>query len=191
MNIDEIFELYRSKFVLAYTDYLSLTTSKPEQILIEESNILSHLSQYFNSGISCQSRENNLLKAHNHLIRATLDLHKLTWADLRQKLDGLIISDSKSRLCFNSPEHEVLKEYAQFIELAKDARNYEMQNIGDRPEDTIEHYEKVNQIGFQLLQKFDTVKHSRITSFTNIIRTREFFWGVAASLVAAGIIALL
>ncbi len=86
MTEDDIFDLYRQRFIPVYADFVALTTIKPQQILIEQENILAHISQYLNIELSEELREENLQKAYNHMVRVTLDMHKLVWAELRSKL---------------------------------------------------------------------------------------------------------
>lgn len=90
MTIEEFFENYRNYFIEVYAEVVGLELVKPEQILVEESNILSHLAQSTNKKLSEEDREKNLIKAEDHLVRVALDLQKLLWASLRNQLDNLI-----------------------------------------------------------------------------------------------------
>lgn len=80
MTQEDIFVLYRERFIPIYSDFVSLTAIKPKQILIEQENILAHLSQAQNPNIDTRLQQANLEKAFNHMIRVTLDMHKLVWA---------------------------------------------------------------------------------------------------------------
>lgn len=62
MTIEEFFEDYRKYFIEAYAEVVGLELVKPEQILVEESNILSHLAQSTNKKLSKNDREKILLK---------------------------------------------------------------------------------------------------------------------------------
>lgn len=126
MTSEQFYTIYREKFLIAYSDLVALTATKPTQILIEESNILSHIVQFNNSLLAGNIRQENLDKAYNHLIRATLDLHKLIWASLREELNSFIIGDRRKRLCFNISEELVVSKYKSFFEQARDARKNEM-----------------------------------------------------------------
>ena len=190
MNTPESFSaFYRTAFVSVYADYVALTLIKPEQVLNEESNALSHFAQFYNPGLSSDKQQGNLDKALNHLIRATIDLHKLTFEQLRIKLD-LYVTDDDRRLCFNLPVHEVLNRYKNFMELGREARHFEEKSIGVDTDGTIEKYDEANRAGFALLKAIDVTKVERINKLTTIIRTREFLYGVIASRAAAAIIAI-
>ncbi len=188
MNTLESFSFfYRKSFVRAYADFVALALKKPRQVLNEESNALSHLAQFQNVDLTTKERQENLDRATNHIKRVTIDLHKLTWAELRTKLD-LLIGDDQRRLCFNLTEAEVLNRYEKFILAGRDARQFEVQSIGVDTEGTIKMYDDANEIGFNLFKEVDRVKVERITSLNGVVRTREFLFGVLASIVAAGII---
>jgi hypothetical protein len=191
MDEKEFFEFYRNRFLKPYSDFIALAQYKPEQVLIEESNILSHLAQFFNYDLSEEIRNENLIKAKNHLIRITLDLNKLVWHHLYKNLYSLIIKDEQKRLCFNSPVEEVLKKYGKFLKEGMEARNHEMANVGNHPDDSIKHYEQVNEQGFKILDDLDQVKLESHNSWKRIIRTKEFLLGIAISLSAALIIWIL
>ena len=188
-QVDEFYEIYRTNFITVYADFVALTQTKPEQILIEESNMLSHVAQSHNPSLNKDIQDDNIKKAKNHLVRATLDLHKLVWAELRQRLDAFILDENR-RLCFNASEKEVLADYDKFVEKGREARRYEMESIGVDPLNSISHYEEVNKIGYDLLGKIDKGKETRIRSILHAYKTKEFWFGVLASLVAAGIFSL-
>ena len=180
----EVFVLYRERFIPIYSDFVSLTAIKPKQILIEQENVLAHLSQAQNPNIDPQLQKDNLEKARNHMIRVTLDLHKLVWAETKEKLDSFVLNDKK-RLAFNIKESEVLKLYEQFILKARLARTYEMSHVGNNPLESVKRYEDVNAIGNELLSKLDEIKAQTISHWTKILKTKEFFLGVFASLLAS------
>ena len=184
MTREEIFALYRERFVPIYSDFVSLKAVKPKQILIEQENILAHLSQSYNPSISTQLQKENLEKAYNHMVRVTLDLHKLVWAASKERLDYFVLNE-KNRLAFNLTDSDVLKLYEQFMDKAKTARTYEMSHVGNSPLKSIDHYEEVNKIGNELLGKLDEIKAKTITHWSRIFKTKEFIFGVLASLVAA------
>ena len=190
MTEDDLFNLYREKFVPVYADFVALSTTKPRQILIEQENILAHLSQYKNKRLGNDTREENLTKAHNHLVRVTLDMHKLVWAELRAKLEPFAL-DGKKRLAFNAADDSVLIMFSDFMEQARDARHFEMNNVGNNPLDAIEKYEEANSTGHNLLQHLDIAKAARVSRWTRIFRSRDFLLGVGASLAASGIVYLL
>ena len=184
MTEKDVFDLYRDRFLPIYSDYVSLTAVKPQQILIEQENILAHLSQSQNPHLSEKFQKENLMKAHNHMLRVTLDMHKLVWAETKGKLDAFVLNDKK-RLAFNLKESEVLQLYEQFINKARAARKFEMSNVGNNPIASIEPYEEVNTIGNQLLGQLDEIKAQTITHWGRIFTTKEFLFGVTASLIAS------
>jgi len=190
MTEEDFFTLYREKFVPVYADFVALCTTKPRQILIEQENILSHLSQYKNQRLDSNTREENLIKANNHLVRVTLDMHKLVWAELRERLEPCAL-DGKKRLAFNAADDSVLKMFGEFMEQARAARHFEMNNVGNNPLDAIEKYEAANRTGHSLFQRLDTVKAARITRWTRIFSSRDFLIGVGASLAASLIVYLI
>ncbi len=184
MTQEEIFNLYRSRFIPIYSDFVSLKAIKPKQILIEQENILAHLSQSCNQNISISLQKENLEKAYNHMVRVILDLHKLVWAVSKERLDFFVLNE-KNRLAFNITDSKVLKLYEQFMSKAREARTYEMSHVGNNPLKSIDKYEEVNKIGNELLSKLDEIKAKTITHWSRIFKTKEFLLGVLASLVAA------
>ena len=184
MTQEDIFVLYRERFIPIYSDFVSLTAIKPKQILIEQENILAHLSQAQNPNIDTRLQQANLEKAFNHMIRVTLDMHKLVWAETKKKLDSFVLNDKK-RLAFNIKESEVLKLYEQFIFKARSARKFEMSHVGNNPLASVSRYEEVNAIGNELLSKLDEIKAQTITHWAKIFKTKEFLLGVLASFVAS------
>lgn len=66
MKIEEVFNFYRDVFILAYSDLVTFIGEKPEQIVTEIENALSHVAQYHNSNISKSEKTENVKKAHNH-----------------------------------------------------------------------------------------------------------------------------
>ena len=190
-SIEEVFLIYRTHFVPAYGDVVALSAKKPSQILVEEANILSHLAQYQNPELSDEVRQDNLTKAYNHILRATLDLHKLIWVFLKDKLETFIIKDSNKRLCFNIPEADVLNQYKQFVLQAQKARRYEIEHIGNDPLNAIAKYDDLNKTGFELYRQIDLEKVSKVQSFLQVVRTKEFLFGIITSLVATAILWLI
>jgi len=187
---DEIFKLYRNHFLPAYSDFVVLSQSKPQQILIEESNTLSHLAQAFNEKLEPEKRTENLNKAHNHIIRATLDLHKLIFALLKENLDKFV-HDDRLRLGFNKPDSDVLKDFSAFIQKGRDARKTEVNSIGNNPLRAIVEYEEANHIGFNLYLTLDIFKSTKVTYFLKKHALKEiaiaFIIGCVSSYVAGNL----
>lgn len=160
MDLSIFFDLSRNKFIPIYGDFVALSLTKPQQILIEESNALSHLSQVYNSNLEEGNRLDNLKKAEDHLVRAILDTQKLIWIHLAKHLD-LLIFDEKKRLCFNLPENEIINQHKQFLLKGRQARNRELEHLGNDPLEAIDGYEEVIKIGYNLFKQVDQVKVDR------------------------------
>ena len=187
MTPEEFFVFYRTRFIPIYGDFTALAIVKPMQVLIEESNTLSHLSQYYNTALPEDVRKDNLKKAKNHLVRVTLDLHKLVWAHLKNLLDPFI-SDHRKLLCFNLPEDEVLKMFRDFREMGRQARRYEVERIGDDPIGSILKYEDVNAIGQRLQNALDGGREKRVNSLVRVFNLKQFCASILASVVAGFLI---
>lgn len=190
MTLNKLFELYRKSFVPIYSDYVSLTATKPEQVLIEEENILSHISQSCNPSLPRELQKANLEKAQNHLVRVILDVHKLVWVETKKKLDHFVLS-RHHRPAFNIKESEVLKRYQQFHKKGRAARIHEMQNIGNNPLSSIKFYEEVNAIGNELLGELDEIKANTINNWLAIIKTKKFLLGMLTGVLASFIASFL
>jgi len=147
MDISYFFDLYRDKFFPVYGNFVALSLKKPLQVLIEESNALSHLSQVFNSKLGKVKQKENLTKAEDHLVRAILDTQKLTWVELAKNLK-MLIDDEKKRLSFNLPEHEVINQYNDFLLKGREARNIELAHLGNDPLIAITSYDELIAIGY-------------------------------------------
>ena len=183
MTQAKLFALYRERFVPIYSDFVSLKAIKPKQILIEQENVLAHLSQSCNQDIPKQLQRENLGKAYNHMIRVTLDLHKLVWAASKERLD-LFVLNEKNRLAFNITDSNVLRLYEQFMSSGRSARSFEMSHVGSNPLESIDRYEEVNKIGNELLGKLDEIKVNTITHWSKIFTTKEYIFGILTSIIA-------
>lgn len=186
MTPEIIFTFYREHFIPVYSDFVALALIKPEQVLIEESNILSHIAQYFNGELTEDLQQDNLEKAKNHLTRVTIDLNKLVWAEVRWKVAPFAVR-AKGRLCFNLAENDIISLYADFLKKGREARLFEMSHIGNDPLDTIKFYEEVNAIGFILLDSLDYFKISKVQRWIKLSGIKPFLLGVLASGIAMAI----
>ena len=186
MNIDDFFCYYKEKTIPVYADFIAVAGYKPEQILIEESNALAHIGQYFNLSISQKERVANLQKAINHLHRLTLDLHKLVWYETSIILDVVVLSNKK-RLAFNISDSEIFNKYSDFIAGARKMRAFELNNIGCDLEAVAKEYDKVNIIGKELLENLDQIKLATIEKWEKWLTPKSFI----ISSIAAFVIGLL
>lgn len=129
-------------------------------------------------------------KARNHIIRATLDLHKLIFAILKENLDKFVL-DERLRLGFNKPESDVLREFSEFIQKGREARKIEVNSIGNNPLDAILHYEDANHLGFTLYQALDLFKSTKVNYFLKKFASKEiliaFLVGILSSYAAGEI----
>lgn len=183
MTPEIIFAFYKEHFIPVYSDFVALALIKPEQVLIEESNILSHIAQYFNANLSQDLQHDNIEKAKNHLTRVTIDLNKLVWAEIRGKI-APFAKRAKGRLCFNLAENEVIGLYTDFLKKGREARRFEMSHIGNDHLNTIKYYEEVNTIGFMLLNSLDYFKISKVQRWIKLSGLKPFLLGVLASGIA-------
>ncbi|MDZ7696548.1 MAG: hypothetical protein U5R49_06370 [Deltaproteobacteria bacterium] len=186
MILEDLFELYRDHFLPVYSDFVALALFRPEQVLVEESNILSHIAQFFNPETSEAFRQENLEKARNHLTRVTIDVNKLVWAQIREKVSPFM-ERGRGRLCFNLPEDQITRLYADFLTEGREARRFEMSHVGDDALKTIECYEKVNAIGLELLNSLDYFKTSMVRRWIRLTGLKPFLLGVLASGLAMAI----
>jgi len=182
--IEEVFQIYRRHFIPAYGDFTVLAQAKPKQILIEESNVLSHLAQAFNPELSEAAHDDNCQKARNHLIRATLDLNKLLLVELKTALDKVVL-DEKKRLGFNKADHDVIKEYSEFVAKSRAAKRHEVKHIGNDPVQSIAMYEEACHSGFALYLSLDLSKAARVNRLLRIMTAKEFLWGLLVGLVSS------
>ena len=182
--IDEVFQIYRKHFIPAYGDFAVLAQAKPKQILIEESNVLSHLAQAFNPELSETVHTDNYKKARNHLIRATLDLNKLLLVELKTALDKVVL-DEKKRLGFNKADHDVIREYSEFIAKSRVAKRHEVKHVGNDPLQSIIMYEGACHLGFALYLSLDLSKAARVNKLLRIMTAKEFLWGLVVGLISS------
>ena len=183
----DFYQLYRGRYVPVFADYVALGRVKPEQALVEESNILAHLCQQNNPALSIPVQQENLKKAYNHLVRVTLDLHKLVWVEIDRTI-GPFVKDSGACLCFNKPRHDVLKLYANFVDLAMVARRHELEHIGNDPLSTIKLYENVNAIGVELHFALDGGKVSEFSRWKIIFKSKEFILALLTSIIVTAFV---
>ena len=179
MDIDELFELYRNEFLPAYSDLVGYIGDKPQQILIELENVVSHISQVFNPNVTPQEKDKNIEKACGHLIRATLDCYKLLWIKIYEQLNIIKDDETTRKLGLNMSESIFLIKYQELRKLAQDARRKEMVSIGLNPLASIDLYKEVVRVGNELIESKDENKIKEIQSLKSFISTKEFIMGTA------------
>ncbi len=178
MDIDELFGFYKGEFVPAYSDLVGYIGDKPQQVLIELENVLSHLSQLFNPEVTPQKKSENLQKAYDHLFRVTLDCYKLLWIKMHDQLKRIEDDDSVRKLGLNISEAEFTMKFQKVKKLAQEARGIEMESVGLSPTASIDKYKEVVKNSYELLDKRDDIKISEIKSLKRFISTKEFLVGI-------------
>lgn len=189
-DIDDLFEDYRNIFIPAYSDLVGYIADKPAQISIELENILAHISQNYNPALDSSDKEINLKKAHDHLIRVTLDCYKLMWVEMNYALDTICFDGSKI-LAINMPEHDFMKRYGEFKESAQEARRKELNSIGNNPLDSLEDYKNATNIGKELIASIDEHKIRKLDSFLVRHKVKEYLIGFSIGLISSGTVALI
>ncbi len=178
MDIDELFGFYKGEFVPAYSDLVGYIGDKPQQVLIELENVLSHLSQLFNPEVTPQKKSENPQKAYDHLFRVTLDCYKLLWIKMHDQLKRIEDDDSVRKLGLNISEAEFTMKFQKVKKLAQEARGIEMESVGLSPTASIDKYKEVVKNSYELLDKRDDIKISEIKSLKRFISTKEFLVGI-------------
>jgi hypothetical protein len=178
MDIEQLFEFYKKEFIPAYSDLVGYIGDKPQQVLIELENVLSHLSQLFNLEVSPKEKSVNLQKANDHLFRVTLDCYKLLWISLLDQLKMIEGDDSVRKFGLNISEAEFTMKLQKIKKLAQEARNIEMKAVGISPMSSIDKYKEVVKNSYELIDKRDDIKISEIKSLKRFISTKEFLIGI-------------
>ncbi len=184
MDADGVFEFYRTEFVPAYSDLVGYIGDKPQQILVELENTLAHVSQHFNQGLDSQERDNNLEKAYDHLVRATLDCYKLLWVNIYEQLKLIDEDESTRKLGLNISEAEFHIKFQKLRRLAQEAREIEMAAVGLEPIASLNKYKEVVRDGYELIDMIDETKIREIRSLKRFISTKEFIVGIVVGILA-------
>ncbi len=182
-----MFEFYRAEFIPAYSDLVGFLLKKPRQVLTEQENALSHISQYFNPDMPSEKREENLKKSYSHLVRVTLDCYKLLLVQISKELELIYVDDKKRTFALNISEEEFLIKYNELRKTAQEARNIELVNMGNDPLVAIEEYKRAIKIGRELFEKIDKDKLRKLEGFRRII-TRK---GVIVSFISGLLVGLI
>lgn len=185
MTLKEYLDFYHNTFLPIYADTVALLADKPRQLVIEQENSLSHLTQYLKDNKDID----NLKKAKGHLERAALDAYKISWVHIKRKIEKFTNLDTNQlALAFNISEDEVNKMINEFDVLIREARTLEMNNIGQKDEQAIEKYAQAVKIGYQLLEYADIKKYNLWNKFRiiNVIKNQYicFGMGILSSLAA-------
>ncbi len=165
MDIADVFKFYREEFVPAYSDLVTFIGEKPEQILVEIENTLSHISQYFNPRISEMDKNKNVEKSYNHLVRATLDCYKLICVMAKREIEKFFTSIGKTNLIWN--------KYLSFVDTFREARKIEMENVGINPLASLEKYKEASKKGGEVLAVIRQISESKPQIFVGYRYTDE------------------
>jgi len=185
MDVEKFFVDYRQEVLPIYADYVALTKVIPQQVLVEISNAFSHLSQYYNGKNSSEDKYGNLVKAHGHLVRISLDLHKMVWDEEGKLLKNWLGAGLFSALSFNLDSAELNKKYSDFLRLGAEARRHELENVGIAPEESIERYDKVCAIGAELIENIDKAKLHRLALVARFLTAKEFLSGLVLGVLSS------
>ena len=177
-SFEELVELYNTKFKPAYADLVGYIGDRPYDILVELENTLSHIFVSLDSDVPEEVREDNIRKAYNHLIRATLDCYKLLWVRLDEEIEKIFWSDV-DMLALTISEEEFLRLRAQFKEKAIEARRRELNGVGKDPLQSIRDYREVVEIGMKIINSIDHNKKRRAWRF----RLRSKRWEILLALL--------
>lgn len=184
MDTEEVFEFYRTEFVPAYSDLVGYIGDKPRQMMIELENTFAHISQYFNPELNIQDKNKNLVKAYDHLVRATLDCYKLLWVTMHEQLKDIEKDESKRKLGLNISETEFRTKFQEIKKLAQEARRIEMTSVGLAPIAALNKYKEVVKDGYELIDTIDENKMQEIKSLKIFVSTKEFIIGIAVGILA-------
>ncbi len=153
MSIDEFIRFYKETHLPIYSDVVGYLGDKPRQILVEIENIFTHYVRWSDASESAENRSENLKRAHNHLVRVTIDCYKILWIEIKNdivELDGIQQGMADSGV--SSVEFFAKKQ--EFKQLSMHARSLEMAYIGTKPTECIAVYEAVINLGWDILGKF-------------------------------------
>lgn len=195
MTIHEYSDFYHNYFKPAYADLVAVIADKPQQIIFEIENSFSHLMVYHTTddNVSQDIKDENLRKAHSHLVRATMDCYKMLWSELSDFLDKIIDDESSRAFSFNDSELEIMKIWKNFKEKAAIARKEEMKSVGVDYINTINLYKDAVDEGRILLDKFDFDKSKRVKKFNfmNLLKSQGvgFVLGIFSGVIATWIMA--
>lgn len=187
-SLCKLSKFYRDNFIPAYADVIVVTNFKPEEILLEIENILSHFIQILNPEIDSGQKSENINRARGHIERATLDCLKIVWTEQSKNLSQINSDDLARRYCINMPEHEFVRDYEEYNGLLARARLIEMNSIGTSHTETIVAYRRAIELAKIMSEHIDYNKLNSFKAFRKIFSAKtnlvSFLLGVAASLVA-------
>ena len=146
---------------------------KPVGVLVELENALSHIFVAFNPNVSREVKEENVKKAYNHILRASLDCYKLLWVHLKEDIERIFESNIGA-LTLTISEGEFLHLRTQFKSKAMEARKREMIDIGKDPLRSVYNYREVTEIGIKIVESVDDSKQKKARIFFFVLSGGSF-----------------
>ncbi|KAF1078014.1 hypothetical protein [Methanogenium sp. MK-MG] len=182
ISIDEYNDLINNYFLVSYADCLAYLGQKPIEVLIEMESAFMHFSVYSNED-DPEIKEENLQKAYNHIVRATLDCQKLIWLKMHELIEGLYKDTNMRKYCVNESEHTLVNKCNTFFDLAKKARTDEINNVGKSPLISIESYHELLEMGDDILSSIDLDKKESFIKYSKLLYLRENFFQLLISFI--------
>ena len=193
ITLQEFLNFYNEEFKPVYADLVAYLADKPINIIIEQENAFSHLTVYLDENQNEEIRQNNLEKANNHIVRATLDAYKLLWAELMKEINSIWENEDK-RLSISISLAEFAKKREEFIEKSKKARKIEITSIGISPIEALNYYKEAIDIGWELVKSIDPHREIAVEKykfkFFKKERVYSFLIGIVSGIIATLLIQL-
>ena len=185
VSFEEFLQLYHDEFLPAYSDLVGFIADKPSNMLLDIENTFSHLMVHFIAHDSPQISQENLDKSYNHLIRLTLDCHKLLWVAMNKIIDDLMGDEAKRKFVVTLPEDELIRRFRNYKSSAQNARATEIANIGINPILAIHEYQRATELAMSIIENIDDMK----TQYYEKHRFRYWVKTQCAGILIGGIIA--
>ncbi len=184
MDIGEIYSFYKNRFIPIYADMTIVCSQKFEEIVNGLNDAFSHVMQSYDESSSAEIRMGNLDKAYGHLVRATLDCHKIMWFELKKKIDAVYEDSLLRKYCFKMDLGELMVEYGNFEELSRQARKTELENVGKNPLASLDEWMKASATGLKLLESIDYDKVAELTKDRVKWKSKEILVGFVVGILS-------
>ncbi len=190
LRLEDLILFYRDVFIPVYSDTVGYIADKPIQIIVEIENAFAHIMVYLDDANSPKIKEDNLKKAYNHLLRASMDCYKILWVKMSDDIDKIAKDEYKRKFVVNMPEHLFLKKWATFKENAKKARNKEINKIGQNDTiEVVESYKEAVAAGWDMLKSIDIDKINTYRRFSIINFIKQQWIGIITGIIASAVVA--
>jgi hypothetical protein len=157
MTIEHFLTFYSDTYMRAYSDLVAYLADKPAQIVIEMENIAVHIARAVDPRCTERQREDNLDKAYNHLVRATIDCLKILWTEMAKDISAMRSKNSVMK-GLSVDADTFMCMYLRFKELARQARDLEMSHVGTDPTRCIDAYAEVVSLAWDIVRLPDEEK---------------------------------